>query len=216
MTDNQDHCLVRTFPWPDTPALVTAYNLLVAASTADDATKLALGNPAKLARPWDPPTCTDRQLRAELWIWLDQFVTWFNHEYVWDHTAGGIIPACWPHHPHLVHEIAVLADQRRRAGLDLTSGSLEEWHRYSIPNFIDRLRGRTGSLCDEGHADWPAAGRHQRHISRVAADDRSRLYANDVNTLAGEHEPDSSSPRPRLRLVDEDGAQIDPYTGEIL
>jgi type IV secretion system protein VirD4 len=26
------------------------------------------------------------------------------------------IPACWPKHPHLVHDLAVLADQRRRAG----------------------------------------------------------------------------------------------------
>lgn len=158
MTDNQDHCLVRTFPWPDTPALVTAYNLLVAASTADDATKLALGNPAKLARPWDPPTCTDRQLRAELWIWLDQFVTWFNHEYVWDPNAG-MIPTCWPLHPHLVHEIGVLADQRRRAALALTSKALEEWHRYSLPAFLDRTRERVKLHCDARHQTWPARSR---------------------------------------------------------
>jgi hypothetical protein len=44
---------------------------------------------------------------------LEALVTWLNHEYVWD--VANVIPPCWPH-PHLVHEIAVLADQRHRAG----------------------------------------------------------------------------------------------------
>lgn len=213
---NDQNSLALPFPWPDTPALITAYNTLVAAAHADDATKQAIGSPATLPRPWDPPTCTDRRLRAELWTWLDKVVTWFNHEYVWDHTGAGLIPACWPRHPHLVHEIAVLADQRRRAGLDLTSGSLEEWHRYSVPNFIDRLKARTGSLCDEDHAEWPAAGRYRRHTSRTASDDRARLYTDDVNNLPSNYQPEPPPSRPRLQLVDDDGAPIDPYTGEIL
>ena len=82
----------------------------------------SIGNPNNLPRPWDPPTCTKPALRRELWKWLDEVVIWFNHEYVWDHNAG-MIPACWPQHPHLVHEIAVLADQRRRAGIDPTSSA---------------------------------------------------------------------------------------------
>jgi hypothetical protein len=45
-------------------------------------------------------------------------------EYVWE--VADAIPACWPQHPHLVHEIAVLADQRRRAGHAFTSDALEE------------------------------------------------------------------------------------------
>lgn len=32
-----------------------------------------------------------------------------------------------------VHEIAVLADQRRRAGYALTSDATERWHRYNLP-----------------------------------------------------------------------------------
>ena len=78
-----------------------------------------------LPRPWDPPTCVDPDLRAELWEWLEAVVTWLNHEYVWD--VSGIIPHCWPKHPHLVHEVAVLADLRRRAGQALSSDALEEW-----------------------------------------------------------------------------------------
>jgi hypothetical protein len=38
--------------------------------------------------------------------------------------VADVIPLCWPQHPHLVHEIAVLADQRRRAGPGLTSDAL--------------------------------------------------------------------------------------------
>jgi len=54
----------------------------------------------------------------------EDVVTWLNREYVWD--VGAVIPGCWPQHPHLVHEIAVLADQRRRAGASLTSDTIEE------------------------------------------------------------------------------------------
>lgn len=55
---------------------------------------------------------------------FEDVVIWLNREYTWD--ASGLIPSCWPLHPHLVHELAVLADQRRRAGLAMTSDALEE------------------------------------------------------------------------------------------
>jgi hypothetical protein len=62
------------------------------------------------------------------------------------HATGMAIPACWPQHPHLVHEIVVLADQRRRAGHALTSDASKEWHRYSLPAFIDGdMRGTEAS-----------------------------------------------------------------------
>ena len=69
-----------------------------------------------------------------------EVVDWLISEYVWE--AADTIPACWPQHPHLVHEIAVLADQRRRAGHALTSDALEEWHRYSLPAFTERVKSR--------------------------------------------------------------------------
>ncbi len=114
--------LVLPFPTPSSDELRKAYNDLYLAVNGDEDTEKRIGNPNKLPRPWDPPTCTKPALRRELWAWLDEVVTWFNHEYVWDHNAG-MIPACWPQHPHLVHEIAVLADQRRRAGIDPTSSA---------------------------------------------------------------------------------------------
>jgi hypothetical protein len=91
-----------------------------------------------------------------------------------------MIPPCWPQHPHLVHEIAVLADQRRRAGIDTSSNSLEEWHRYAVPAFLDRLRQRNKSHCDDQHQPWPARTRHSRHGSTGRSDERSRLFAEDA------------------------------------
>jgi hypothetical protein len=90
-------------------------------------------------------SCRDRgirqpappHLRKKVWSWLDAVVTWLNVEYVSD--VADAVPGCWPLHPHLVHEFAVLADQRRRAGQALTSDALEKWHRYSLPAFVERL-----------------------------------------------------------------------------
>ena len=111
-----------------------------------------------------------------------QVVDWLNTDYCWD--PDGLIPACWPHHPHLVHELAVLADQRRLAGQAFTSDLLEEWHRYTLPSFHDRLRSRIRSHCDDSHQPWPAKGRHTRY--RDGADDRSRRFADDLLSSHGE------------------------------
>jgi hypothetical protein len=64
--------------------------------------------------------------------------------------------------PHLVHEIVVLADQRRRAGHALTRDVLEEWHRYSLPAFIERMGSRLRGHCEDGYQPWPAQGRYAR------------------------------------------------------
>ena len=136
----------RPFPMPTTDALITAYYDAV---PRRHRRRRRAKTEARRPRPTCPdpgtrPAAPTRRLRAELWHWLDNVVTWLNHEYVWD-PAAGIIPPCWPQHPHLVHEIAVLADQRRRAGLDLTSSSLEEWHRYCLPAFLERLKARSSN-----------------------------------------------------------------------
>jgi hypothetical protein len=169
-----DRPLALPFPMPDGPELTAVYLDLYLAAEGDDETKEKIGDPALLPRPWDPPTCRRRQLRQELWKWLDDFVTWFNTEYVWD--PAGMIPPCWPHHPHLVHEVAVLADQRRRAGIDTTSNALEEWHRYAVPAFLDRLKQRTGHHCDEHHQAWPAGPRYSRHVSELAVTERLQAF----------------------------------------
>jgi hypothetical protein len=205
-----DRPLALPFPLPDGPELSAAYKDLYLAAEGDDETKERIGDPALLPRPWDPPTCRKRQLRQELWEWLDDVVTWFNTEYVWDPTAG-MIPPCWPQHPHLVHEIAVLADQRRRAGIDTSSNGLEEWHRYAVPAFLDRLKERTGHHCDEHHQSWPARSRYARHISESAATERRQVLHPD----GGAARQDPHARQRQWRLEDESGNTIDPATGEI-
>jgi hypothetical protein len=176
----------------------------------------ALGDHRLLARPWDPATCVDPQLRAEIWQWLEQVVTWLNHEYVWD--ADAMIPSCWPRHPHLVHELAVLADLRRRAGLALTADVLEEWHRYALPAFTDRMRGRLRQHCqDGGHQAWPALGRHTRHQGESTRQGRAAAYRADFDQLAAPPGPvgmPGTPGRPNLQIVD--GLRIDTGTVEVL
>ncbi len=127
-------------------------------------TRKALGGHALLPRPLEPTTCLDPELRHDLWKWLEDVVIRLNREY----TRGRLRPhpGCWPVDPHLVHEIAVLADQRRRAGLALTIDALEEWHRYCLTAFTDRIRDRLRAHCDDEHKIWPAQAAAQRASGR--------------------------------------------------
>ena len=105
--------LAQPFPRPGRLVEYAYRELSIAANGTPEQIE-ALGDTRGLPRPWDPPSCTHPNLRLELWVWLDDVVTWLNHEHIWDTDA--FIPSCWPEHPHLVHDLAVLADQRRRAG----------------------------------------------------------------------------------------------------
>ncbi len=121
-----------------------------------------------------------------------------------------MIPPCWPHHPHLVNELAVLADQRRRAALDLTSSSLEEWHRYCLPNFYSRLQARMRTGCDEKHTPWPAQPRHDRH--RRQTGQRLDAFNNDLTALDTTGDSDrAGEPGPTLRLATDNGETVDPH-----
>ena len=102
--------LVQAFPTPG-PLLGIAYRDLYLATEGSDHQKATIGDPSLLPKPWDPPSCRNPQLRAELWAWLDAVATWVNHEYVWD--PDGTIPPCWPLHPHIVHELAVILEYSR-------------------------------------------------------------------------------------------------------
>jgi hypothetical protein len=199
-----DRLLIRAFPEPG-PRARNAFRELYLAANGGPEQQRHVGNPENLQRPWDPATCTDPPLRAEVWAWLEQVVAWLNHEYTWDLDA--MIPSCWSQHPHLVHEIAVLADRRRVAGTALTSDGLEEWHRSVLPQFTDRMRARLGHHCDEGHQPWPARSRHLRHTGdEHETGSRHRDYAGDVQALLDarrtRREQGSALERPRLSVVD--------------
>ena len=152
--------LVWPFPMPDDLIRAAYWNLHLSENGTEDQ-KRRLGPASQLPRPWDIATCTDPDLRAAVWHWYTDVVTWFNHEYVWDPNAG-MIPPCWRQHPHLIHDIGVLADQRRLVALATNSNSLEEWHRYSVPAFLERLADRVRQHCDDHHQPWPARSRFAR------------------------------------------------------
>lgn len=137
-----------------------------------------------------------------MWEWLDAVVGWLNHEYVWD--AAARIPPCCPRHPHLVHEIAVLADQRRQAGAGATSDALEDWHRFSLPGLPRPDAHPAAHHCDEGHQPWPGKGRHTRHTDESSRAERAELFVGDVATVGARPEPTS----PRLTVVDLDTGEL--------
>lgn len=208
----QPRPLIEAFPTPGR-RVEQAYRELDIAMHGSTEETMLLGSPRVLPRPWDPPTCADPQLRAEIWAWLEKVVTWLNREYAWD--AGGTIPACWPQHPHLVHEIAGLADQRRRAGHALTGEALEEWHRYALPAFTDRMLNRMRSHCqDKDHQPWPAQGRHTRHQSEPSKAQRAAVFEADIAACAPMPAPPPTT-GPLLHLVGDD-IRYDLDTGEIV
>lgn len=200
--------VVLRFPDPG-PAVKLAYAELEKALNGTQEERAALGDPSRLARPWDPATCTTVTLRTELWQWLDDVVTWLNSQHTWG--ANTQIPSCWPQHPHLVHDLAVIADQRRAAGLALNSNVLEDWHRYALPAFVDRVHGKLAGACEETHKQWPGRARHKDYASPEHAKNRMDAFTHDLAAAA--HHAQAARrhvpKRPRLGLVDQD-------TGEIL
>ena len=157
-------------------------------------------------------TCTDRRLRRELWLWLDAVAAWVNAEYCWEPSGTPFIPACWPRHPHIVHELAVLADQRRRCNLAANSDLLENWHRYVLPGFLDRMRERLNNHCDDQHQPWPARGRQALFVAREAGIARTMAYEDDL--LALTYDTGAQAP---LLAIDVDGVgPVAVQTGELL
>lgn len=211
MTAHQEprrHTKPMILPFPQPGELVRlAYRELHVAVNGTPEEQQALGPHSQLARPWEPSSCTDPGLRYEIWEWLEQVVIWLNHEYTWD--AHALVPPCWPEHPHLIHEIAVIADQRRRSGLARTSDALEEWHRYCLPTFVDRMKGRLRGHCDDDHAPWPGRPSHSDYTATPQTQRREDRFAGDVDALpkprrAAEQPPEG----PRLGLVDLETGEV--------
>ena len=195
--------LVQPFPAP-WQLVALAYRELDIAATGTPERIRALGDVRLLPRPWEPATCRTQQLRQQLWSWLDAVVAWLVTEYLWE--VADTIPPCWPQHPHLVHEIAVLADQRRRAGHAPTSDALEEWHRYNLPAFTERMSSRLRSQCEDGHQPWPGKGRYTRHTAESSRRTREDSFAADVAAVRPLEA--KGRRRPRLGLVNLDTGEI--------
>lgn len=181
-------------PSPPPPPLVRhALARLHAARGGNPADLAELGDLGELARPWDPATCSDA-LRHQLWAWCDAVAVWINRSYAW--RPAQLIPACWPAHPHLAAELPVLACLRVAADQALTPDPLEEWHRTTLPLFLDRLADRLGeSGCRTGtHIDWPAAARDAVYRSDHATAERARILRADTHPGSASADDAGTSP----------------------
>jgi hypothetical protein len=175
--------MVRTFPEPG-PAVRTAMEQLQMATVEPPADEEALRELAQMPRPWDAGSCTG-PIRAELWTWLDRVARWVNEQHLWNLTRTGV-PECWPAHPHLVHDLAVLACGRYYTSSAVTPTALEDWHRYQLPGFLERLRDRLGDGCQPGkHQPRPRNERDESHAATHTRRGRKQRQIDDVDR-AGE------------------------------
>lgn len=157
-------------PFPAPSALIIgALDDLRLAAESPRTTRDELRAVAELPRPWDPPTCPPT-LRQYLWRWLDDVVGWINREHAW--RVDRLVPLCWMEHPHIAHEVATVACQRFFAMYAVTPDALEDWHRYSLPMFLDRIAQRIGATgCPPGrHQASPA---ESRTVLYASADERA-------------------------------------------
>jgi hypothetical protein len=202
--------IAAAFPRPGSLVRLAYSELALAVSGSEDQ-KRALGKLSDLPHPWDPPSCPPA-LRNQVWVWLDQVAEWINHEYLW--VPDRFIPSCWPAHPHIAHELAVIADLRQSAGSAFTGEALEDWHRYALPAFLDRTASRLGTSCGPArHDDWPAAGRHREFGSVRSLGARGELFSRDATDRL-DPDPEPTVSQPRLVLIN--GSTVDTVTGEVL
>jgi hypothetical protein len=172
---------VVTFFPPAPPPIRAAITLLQKTAQPIDgedasATARRLERLSELPRPWIPASC-EPELRKRLYTWLEQVACWLNDQYSWQPKT--MIPPCWPWHPHIAHELAVLALQRHSAETDINPTALDNWHRYNRPLFSDRMLAQLGDGCRLGHTAW--AGRPRMADYAAAKDNRRKLFAADAN-----------------------------------
>ena len=161
--------MARALPAPS-PIIVGALDELRLAAVSPPESASELRTLALLPRPWDPPTCPS-ELRRLLYAWFDEVAAWINEEHTW--RVERVIPICWFDHPHIVHELATVACLRWEAEYAVSAAVLEEWHRYTLPMFLDRVGQRIGSTgCPPG--------KHQP----TPGDARNALYRGESETRA--------------------------------
>ena len=201
--------IVTAFPMPG-PMLEGAYwKLRTAKGEATPALTAVLGPPEHLPRPWIPASCYEPELRKQLWEWLEAVAVWLNEQYTWDATA--MIPACWSHHPHIINDLAVLADRRRAAGHEYDGAAMEEWERQTLPLFIERMHTRLRQQCATGqHKPWPGRPRHQTYLAPDASQHRTQRLTRDIAALKGQKNLHTSG----LPLTIVATRTIDVQTGE--
>jgi hypothetical protein len=172
---------VMAAPYPSpSPVLAAALDELRVAAVDPPETGNDLRRTAMLPRPWDPASCPS-ELRRLIYLWLDDVVAWINEEHTW--RVDRLIPICWTDHPHIVHDVATVACLRWEAAYAVTPTALEEWHRYTLPMFLERIAQRIGTTgCPPGrHQPNPGAGRSVLYRDESANAERRKARLCDLD-----------------------------------
>ncbi len=169
------------FPAPSPAIEMTFEELRVAAANPPESVA-ELRRIATLPRPWEPSSCLG-EMRRLIYAWLDEVVAWINEEHTW--RTDRVVPHCWSEHPHIVHELATIACVRWEARVAVTPAPLEEWQRYTLPMFLDRIALRIGEAgCPPGrHLPSPGGGRYRLYRDGAPPTER-RLRRNQDSELA--------------------------------
>ena len=162
------------FPHPPGP-LVAYGRTLTVHRVGKDADKAKVPPLDRTPRPWVPETMAEEVLLQAL-AWWDAVSEWINASFLWQVQQARAIPPCWPHHPHLVHELPVLAWSRYTAGEALEVSPMEDWQRYALPSFLNRLADRLGSMCEKAHDPWPRAAEFARYRGEEEVEERGEAF----------------------------------------
>jgi len=155
----------RLLPWPPLPDVVAQQLTLIDAEETEESDDDTPKPPPDVhpetgevleyrIRPWDLSMLSD-VLEAEVWNWLDDVVQWLNHAYGWQDEQ--VIPACWPLHEGLAHDLAQLAFGRVDAYRTGAAAYVGRWH----SDWEDFQRRMAASLGLEGGRDC-RRGTHKR------------------------------------------------------
>ena len=172
--------MAAPFPAPS-PLVVDALDQLRIAAESPPESDLELRRVAMLPRPWDPASCPP-ELRELIYVWLDAVAGWINENLTW--RTDRVVPICWPDHPHIIHELAIVACLRWEADHAVTAAVLEEWHRFTLPMFLDRLALRIGPTgCPPGKHQ-PHPGQSRNRLYRSAAEIQARRQARHIDDVS--------------------------------
>lgn len=135
-------------------------------------------------RPWVPAHCADQVLRRAVWGWCDEVAGWLNEQYVW--LPDQYVPACWPLHPHIAHELPVLAFTLWAAQHADTIEPLTTWQEQTFPRFCERMTARLGAgHCRDGrHDTCPGKPRQAAYYDRDAVTRRHAVIDADTGGVA--------------------------------
>lgn len=148
----------------------------------DTAPALEAGDPLAKAfllsaapRPWTWSSLTTGQAE-ELRELLDRFVTYYNDTFAI--ADPELIPACWPLHPALAHELAALysvwvhAFQSGLAPADQAMSFYDRWLPGFQARLASRLLGTNSMRCTPGNhrADWNPAAKKQGQSTKTGID----------------------------------------------